>query len=242
MVSFSHRGVKLKFDEGTEGGSLRRLRQGRFYEGRMLDYIRKLHPKHVVIDVGANIGNHSVYFAAFTDCNQVIALEAHPKVFKTLTENIRLNALQKKIRALNVAAGDTKGRVGLEEPASKILGGTRVVKGNLVDMRPLDQIVGKDRISLMKIDVEGFEVEVLKGARKLLKNQSPDVFVEIWSASQKRNVDQILKPLGYSPVRVFNSSATYYYKKGHSFAKTPKGLYDFAIYLLSKHRIFRHTS
>lgn len=208
----------------------------------MLNYIRDLSPDGAIIDVSANIGNHTVFLAALTTCSEVIAIEPQPLVFKNLTHNIKYNSLQDKVKLVNAAAGSKNGRCGLKWEALDKLGGTQVVDGDTTDMKRLDDIAGKKKISVIKIDVEGYELDALQGAKQILKQQSPHLFIEIWDRASKKSIDNYLNPMGYFPVRVFNSSATYYYKKGHKFSRDLEGLMQRSLYYASRLRLLRQTS
>lgn len=145
-----------------------------------------------VIDVGANIGNHSVYFQNFA--NRVVAVEANPEVFKILSLNCEKYPA---ITLINIALGDHEG-VGqivlvdssnegtgqfvtapLENEDSSLLEkATKITKlDNLVKTIP-------GHIDLIKIDVEGFEEKVLLGSIDVLKNTSPIIMFEYYVANQ----------------------------------------------------------
>jgi FkbM family methyltransferase len=137
----------------------------------------------VAVDVGANIGNHSLYFAEHFD--HVVALEPNPKVFELLCINSRL---RDNIRPLNIGASDVSGEMLLSYN-SRNWGGASLMGGAQgpadavtvpVLVKKLDELedLASRRVGLIKIDVEGHELRVLKGALKVLARSHPVVLFE----------------------------------------------------------------
>jgi predicted RNA methylase len=77
-----------------------------YYENIMLEFIRKNIPKGVMVDVGANIGNHTIYLAKYCATN-VIAYEPFPDTFKLLEQNINQNNQENNIEALRCGLSDS---------------------------------------------------------------------------------------------------------------------------------------
>jgi len=125
----------------------------------------------VFVDVGAYIGGYSVKL-----CQRglkVIAIEPHPENYSILRMNLIANKC--KFEAYNIAAGDSEGTISLCEEES--LGSSYVsVTPNPstqcynVKMLRLDRALPKDKPIFMKVDVEGFEVHVLKGMDETMDN------------------------------------------------------------------------
>lgn len=202
--------VDLSVPNGT-GNVAKTINQGRFYEKKMLEYIKELNITGVYLDVGANIGNHSIFFGMFTPATKVISFEPSAKIFSLLQKNIANNKQQDKITAINVAVGDKDGRCSLEVNKSDQIGGARVVEGVDIEEKKLDGLV-KDSVSLMKIDVEGFEKKVLVGAKNILKKYKPELFIELATKPEFKEIyDGFLADLGYKPIAVFNNTATYHF-------------------------------
>ena len=146
-----------------------------------------------ILDVGANIGVYTVACArAAGDRGHVIALEPGPMTFQKLTQTCALLEL-KNVTLLQVAAGRTSGTALFVSGRSE-----RDVHQHLADARPhdaedglqvesrrLDDVCGPDAgaVTLMKIDVEGHELEVLEGAERILANGSVQVIVEFSDAA-----------------------------------------------------------
>jgi len=131
------------------------------------------------LDIGANIGNHALFFAPHFA--QVLAFEPNPRTFTLL----QLNAtLAPNVRCFNVGLSDVAGRAQLTVPADNIGMATlqpgaagQAVACELHRLDDLPALTGQ-RVALMKIDVEGHEVAVLRGARAMLERDHPVVVFE----------------------------------------------------------------
>lgn len=159
------------------------------YERDELDLLMQAVAPHlaaggVCLDVGANIGNHAVFFA--DHFAEVLAFEPNPRTFALLQFNA---GLRSNIRCFNVGLSDVDERASLSVPADNIgmatLHGSAGSGGLRVDceLRRLDGLLGLEalaqcRVSMVKIDVEGHEPEVLRGAHELLARDRPVVVFE----------------------------------------------------------------
>lgn len=207
--NYSGKTVNLELPEGT-GNVAKKIKKGRFYESNFLKYIAKQNLGGVYIDVGANIGNHSVFFGLFTSADRVISFEPHPDIFKILQKNIKSNRLQKKVSSHNAALGEKTGKCALQIAPSDEIGGAMVVKGDEIDQWKLDRFVD-EKITLIKVDVEGHEEFVIKGADKVLTKHKPELFLELTNKTQYKTVYNIISKYGYEPIGAFNNSATYHF-------------------------------
>jgi FkbM family methyltransferase len=137
----------------------------------------------VYVDVGANIGTLALCAAQLVGAHgKVIAIEAHPKTFGYLTENVALNSFL-NIELLNYAVGDKEGELTFSDINSddqnKVMIG--LTGGITVPVKKLDMLLSEENyISLLKIDVEGFEKFVVEGASEVLK-RTDVVFFESWN-------------------------------------------------------------
>ena len=134
--------------------------------------------KGSAIDVGANIGNHSLYFSRFF--KKVFSFEANKDIFQVLNLNSRL---KKNIKVYNYAVSDQNKKGFLDIDISNISGSglsNKVInfKQN-IKCKKLDSLFkNKKDIHLIKIDVEGKELEVLLGAKNILFNNRPIILFE----------------------------------------------------------------
>ncbi len=133
-----------------------------------------LRPGEQFIDVGANVGTHSICLAKHLGSSSVVhAFEPHPRTYERLLANIALNKLQ-NIRAHNTALGEEERIVEFSDFSSDDL--NRVQAGNLqietklkVPQKRLDSFdFGDTPISVLKVDVEGYELFVFRGSERLL--------------------------------------------------------------------------
>jgi FkbM family methyltransferase len=135
-----------------------------------------LSPGMCVVDVGANIGYYALLFSSVVGpAGKVTCLEPDPENLVELRHNLALNGLS-NVSLLPIAAGSRDSVVSMRRGLN-----ARVVAegGNLsVDVKRLDSL-GLERVDLIKLDVEGYECDVLEGARKLLEKHRPSLFVEV---------------------------------------------------------------
>lgn len=175
----------------------------------MLSFIQ---PGAVVVDVGANIGATAIPSAiAAGPSGTILAFEPHPRVFRYLRENVRMNHLE-NCELLNFALGNKKGPACLsdmENDDCNVLG-DNCERGVTVSQDVLDSFTGDlESIDLLKIDSEGYELFVLKGARETLK-KTKLVCVEISELQLKRfgcsvsEVIWLLEDAGFTCHRIEN--------------------------------------
>lgn len=177
-----------------------------FYESWMLTNIQKLpYRPGIWIDVGAHVGNHTVFFSNHCQADEVWAYEPSPAAFEMLKENVKKNP-GNTVRLFNCAVGEHKGTCQLitnkERPGQTK---TRRKKGNTV-MEVLGDIAAK--VALIKIDVEGSELEVLKGAMPMIIRDMPEIFIETFD-----NLESIVDmlPKQYEFIGKFNNAPTYHF-------------------------------
>lgn len=136
----------------------------------------------VVIDVGANIGTHSIFFAGKVGPRGVVhAFEPQRRTFHLLNMNAALNACDNVVTHPE-AVGDRGGSirapdVRYDQPAN--IGGISLLDGgaDTVRMTTLDSL-GLERVRLIKVDVEGMELSVISGAANTIRRHRPILFVE----------------------------------------------------------------
>jgi FkbM family methyltransferase len=153
-------------------------------EGRGKDQI-------VFIDVGANIGRYSLFLAKKFPKINVVAIEPDPEAFLALTKGIKINGLNNVI-ALNVAAFDIDGFVTIyrkRSPSiSSIVDKENAFQTVKVVARCLDSIIkelGINQVDIVKIDVEGAELYVLRGFGNSIIKFKPRIIIEIKEFNRK---------------------------------------------------------
>lgn len=141
------------------------------YEISTLNMLNKfLSAESVFVDVGAYVGDMTIFAALKCTKGQVFAFEPHPESYKYLLKNIRLNNLR-NVSAYNMALGLSKGSVNFY-PNPELVGRSSTQIDN--DISPikvrinyLDNVIPKDiKIDVLKIDTEGEELQILKSAKK----------------------------------------------------------------------------
>jgi FkbM family methyltransferase len=160
------------------------------------------------LDIGANIGFITIRAARILGGRgRVISLEPHPVRVASLQRNIELNSLSNAI-ALPYAAGSSNDIATIYEPLPSLgphpvdvsmsdLGGMAIK----IETRTVDDILlafPNDKVVLVKIDVEGFEPEVIKGMTGTLKRLRPEVIFEALDASALDATSRLLRELAYS--------------------------------------------
>lgn len=171
------------------------FRRTRTFPGREADYIFALmnaaRSANIFYDIGANVGLFSLSAALLHHQLRVFAFEPESLNYERLVANIRRNSLGARITPLQTALGAQPGEVLLErQGAHSGLGGHAVLardqeSAQAVESVPchrVDDLVAEGQLpppNLVKIDVEGFELQVLRGMRNVLAEHRPLVFLEL---------------------------------------------------------------
>ncbi|HXH52818.1 MAG TPA: FkbM family methyltransferase [Sphingomicrobium sp.] len=171
---------------------------GQFFENNELEVIAKHFEGGTFVDIGANVGNHTLYAALFLKAERVIAFEPNPTAFKILGYNILLNGIAEKCRLHNQGLYSKDANASVVRSPERNLGGTRLAvdqTGSLRLVRGDDALRG-DRITFIKIDVEALEIAVLAGLRKTIHTHQPAMLVEV-DDSNRRSFFDFLESVGY---------------------------------------------
>jgi FkbM family methyltransferase len=173
----------------------------------MLAWRRVLHDGSLFIDVGANVGTYTLWAAEHGA--EVIALEPAADTFALLQENIALNKYQ--VTARQAAAGDHCGTARFT--AGLDAGNSLAADGPvLTELVTIDSLIGDRLVAGMKVDVEGFEVDVLRGAARALAEHRIGVIQIEWNhasllavGEDRRSIAILLADHGY---RLFRPDPT----------------------------------
>ncbi len=172
------------------------VRRQSFYEQDLLERIAQMELCGMYVDIGAHIGNHSVYFARHTKCSHVVAVEVDPKLADICETNLYRYARSYEVHARACYDGSA---VRVEELADDNTGMQRVVADPDGERSTtLREIIGDRSVSLIKIDVEGAEAVVLRAGMQLLKEQLPVLVIESRTPAELVDMTTLLGPLGYS--------------------------------------------
>lgn len=183
-----------------------------FYEFQMLEFIRDNIPKGVMVDVGANIGNHTIFLAKYC-ATKVMAFEPFPDTFKLLDKNITDNGLQFNVIASNYGLSDNYESVFMKSVNGNAGMNKVDSEGDApVQLIAFDLILDLDRpITLIKLDCEGYEEKALLGMIETVKKYKPALFIECQTEKELVAISKILIPLGYSNKQRFNHTPTYFF-------------------------------
>jgi FkbM family methyltransferase len=182
------------------------------YERELAYLSRFLAPGMVVIDGGANCGIYTVVASKLVGpSGRVLSFEPGSEAFSVLTKNIEINRLS-NVRAHCAALSDTTGIARLYHhehgPNSFSLGhpGNTMIDSEGVVTRTIDEVVRDEnasRVGLIKLDVEGAEELVLRGARKIIAHSCPTILFEANATAamrlglQAHGAQELLRNWGY---------------------------------------------
>ena len=184
---------------------------GSFYEFVLLDFLRRfLAPGDLVIDVGANIGNHTVFFAGVCGC-RVEAFEPNVQASFFLKESVRLNSLDQQVVVHEVALSDRDGMLSIDVSPPGNLGATsfKADEQGSVPATTVDSLQFGKRVALLKIDAEGMDALVIAGAKRLIHGDRPLVVCEAAESASFDSIADVLAADDYVAVGCFNATDTY---------------------------------
>ena len=149
-----------------------------FNDGEFIvfEFLKNISDKSkVFVDVGAFVGAFSIRMSRYY--GKVYAFEPNPRSYRVLKKNIELNNIQ-NIQAYNIGVGDSRRQVTLYEKggSSSIVDDSYKRGEYKVWVDRLDRLV--DRVDVLKIDVEGYEGYVIKGALNLIHKYNPIIVIE----------------------------------------------------------------
>ncbi len=199
----------LRINPSIDTGVELSLHETGTYEKGILCFLQSnLKKGDCFIDVGANIGLMSIFASKCVgNEGQVVAFEAHPKTAELLKENIELNQLM-NIQVCQYALGSEEGKTKIYDNWQINRGGASLIVKTEdsvafdIEIHRLDSVLSTHfHPKMIKIDVEGFELEVLKGACETIKKFLPILIVEF--SEMRENVHdsgaqllEIIKSLG----------------------------------------------
>lgn len=174
------------------------VRSNSFFEQSLLAtmgtrYIRR---GMKIVDIGANIGNHSVYFAKVCGASEVHSFEPNPEMYAILSRNIALNYCDNVITyKLGIAAAASRAQMSPKD--ARNFGGMKIESHSAgsIELVSLDQLQLKP--DFIKIDVEGMAASVLKGALETINRCSPCIMMELWE-TERSECQEILNGLQYA--------------------------------------------
>ncbi|AQV94475.1 FkbM family methyltransferase [Cupriavidus necator] len=195
-----------------------------FWEVELLDQLKGFAKGKAILDIGANVGNHVIYWSRVAGAKSIKAFEPIPELFGILKRNMELNGIH-NAEAFDLALGRERsfGRSvskGENRMQSEIFASQDDAAG--INIVPLDELDIAEA-DFAKIDVEGHTLDLLHGATRTLSRLKPAIFVELF-AIERDACHQILEGIGYRLVKSLVDSNYLYVHKDRPFA----GELDFA--------------
>lgn len=192
---------------------LQALRRGEV-ESVMVDlFASVIHPGMVVLDIGAFVGWYTLLAARQVGSQgTVYAFEADPRNYQLLSENLRLNHFDSRVVSLPKAVSDKAGEQrfylhGGDQSRSSLIPSGGEDQSTTVTTVTLDDILDRDlRVDVVKMDIEGGEVNALRGMREILARAAPTIklFVECnpgslrWAGESAHSLLAELRSLDFS--------------------------------------------
>lgn len=182
------------------------LFNGQFFEQKELEIMNQYcPPKAHILDIGANIGNHTIYFSKFFSAEVIYPIEPVRRSYTMLLANLALNYCHNvNVDYVGVAFGHTDTTGYPLQTLSNNLGSTRLAVTpedykafadsnpgwDGVTYEPVKVIRGDDifadmRIDFIKMDIEGMEIVALEGLKECIDKNRPNMFIEVSVGNEK---------------------------------------------------------
>ncbi|MFZ2152705.1 MAG: FkbM family methyltransferase [Microgenomates group bacterium] len=168
-----------------------RVALGKYEEYETKLMLSQLNNNSVVVDVGANIGYYTLLLSQ--KCKMVYAFEPDKKCFEILKKNVEKNNLG-NVKLFNIGISDKEEKKYLIRDEDN-LGNSKINPSkspfNKGDLQPAncerldDILINEHKIDLIKIDTQGWEPQVIEGAKKIIKRDSPTLFLEYTPSEYK---------------------------------------------------------
>jgi len=183
------------------------------YEKEFRFFTGMIHNHGAILDIGANIGIMTVVLAKKYPSSTVYSFEPIPGNCAALKKVIDFYQLS-NIKIFETALGNNDGEIKMIMPVindARMQGLSHVLEAEAADekagdvfivpLHKLDHLTDLqqiEKVAAIKIDVENFELNVLKGAESLLKKHRPIIFCELWDNEQRTLCFEFIKGLGYT--------------------------------------------
>lgn len=188
-----------------------------FYEHHMLEFIRENLCGGTFIDCGANFGNHTVFFSKFC-ADKVIAIEPVPHNYELLIKNIVDNNCT-GVYPVNIGVGSSNYFASFQKTEDQRWSQCSLNKGGGIPVVTIDSM-NLDSCSLIKIDCEEMEADIIIGALSTINKFKPEIFVEIWTDAQLNGIADTLAIYGYELKERYNHAPTYHFSTKESIPVT----------------------
>ena len=198
LISRNNIRYNIDLEEGIDLGIFLSLKN----EKKLFKVKKYIDPnqKSIIVDIGANVGSVSLPLAQNFNNSLVYSIEPTIYAFKKLKQNLNLNLnLKKRVKTFNYFVAHKKKKIKYVHSSWKLIGNYKkheihkgILKKTSNRVISLDSLLkkSKKRVKLIKIDVDGYELEVLKSAEKTLKKEKPIIYFEL--------APYLYKEMGYS--------------------------------------------
>jgi FkbM family methyltransferase len=176
---------------------------GQFFEEQQLLALKGLVKSEApsIVEVGANIGNHVVFYAKHMNARVIYPVEPNPLALEILDSNIVKNEIASVIdrRGMGFGAGRAVGNASVQFSPTDNLGATSLVADGDGEMgiTTLDLLIGDEAVDVLKIDAEGMELDVLAGSVKLIERNRPLIWIEVMRRNQMEFLQNWLQRHNY---------------------------------------------
>jgi len=189
------------------GSLVKSVNVGIWYEREMLEFIFKRYGTGgIYIDIGANLGTHTLWFSQICKAEMVYSFEPQKALFDTMLTTMRENKC-KNIKAYNCGVGS------FERSMIADGGGYPLMydgAGETVPIVPLNHYLdASEKVKLIKIDTDGMEEEIIKSILPIIERDKPVMAIESCMHNHYKAISDMLVPIGYSSIAMFNASPTY---------------------------------
>jgi FkbM family methyltransferase len=186
---------------------------GKPYEQTMLsDMNSRVNNDDLIIDVGANIGNHTLFMACAAKC-YVKSFEPNKNLVESLQKSIKINGLESRVEVIQKGVGAVKSYAKFNKSIDHNLGAQSLSvsnrKSDSIEVVTLDSIKFEGKVRLLKIDVEGMELDVLKGSERVLRESKPILYVEANENKDFLLINNFLEKHDYEYQKTFNATPTH---------------------------------
>ena len=227
MINFNYKNKTFKLNSISKNDWIYKCIDDNksFYELDLLKYIYKIRyfiniSGTTIIDIGANIGNHSIFFQSFV-CKNLISIECNKKIIPVLKLNLENNISNYILIEDGVGSKNTIGEVYMPNSSTDNIGMAKVkiISNNsskAIKIRTVDSILKKingehQNIGMIKIDVEGMELDVLEGAKETLIKQHPHLLIEAKDKYEFNKLNDYLIKFDYIPISVWAKTPVYHF-------------------------------
>lgn len=165
---------------------------GAFYEPEELEIIRRhFRPGQTFVDIGANVGNHAIFAAKIMLAAKVVVIEPNPVAIEILNANTVLNdaeaIIDRRWLGFGLGAEAAEG-FGVRAGGMNLGGGKMVAGAGELRILAGDDVLYDTPVDFIKMDVEGMELDVLKGLSATIARDRPRLFIEV----DQENTDAFL--------------------------------------------------